>query len=63
MSHEDIDNRVVGEVVVDIHLDERGLVSDTKVISSTKPSLTEAVVAAVSQWKISPVSTTASHGD
>jgi TonB family protein len=55
MSREDIDAQVTGEVVVQIYFNERGFVEKTVVLQSTKASLTESVIAAVSQWQISPV--------
>ena len=52
MPPEDTEQRVVGRVVVEIHFSESGLVDNVTVVSSSKPSLTEAVLRAVSAWQI-----------
>jgi TonB family protein len=54
MPRKDIAERVSGRVVVDILFGEAGTVEDTRIIESWKDSLSQAVVAAVSQWVIAP---------
>ena len=54
MSADDIDHKVSGEVVVLIQFDEIGKVDSAAITSSIKESLSEAVLAAVRQWEISP---------
>jgi TonB family protein len=55
MSADDVDHNVSGEVVIRIQFNEAGKVEGATIISSTKESLSEAVLAAVRQWEISPV--------
>jgi TonB family protein len=50
----DSEARVVGRVVVAMFFNEDGLIEKTEIVSSTKDSLSEAVIAAVSRWRISP---------
>ena len=50
----DTEAKVVGKVVVAIFFNERGCVEKTEIVNSTKESLSEAVTAAVSRWRISP---------
>jgi TonB family protein len=54
MGAADIDADVVGEVVVEIWFNDKGSVERTVVLSSTKESLTEAVLAVVTKWRVLP---------
>lgn len=54
MSPADIAAGVSGQVVVEIWFSVTGDVERTVVLSSTKESLTDAVLAAVSRWQIVP---------
>lgn len=54
MSREDTDQHVVGSVVVAVQFNEAGAVERTSILSSSKDSLSQAVLAAVSQWRIAP---------
>jgi TonB family protein len=55
MSREDTDARVIGRVVVEVVFGESGAVESTRILESTKESLSEAVIAAVSRWAIAPL--------
>jgi TonB family protein len=55
MSREDIDARVTGRVVVEIVFAESGAVEGTRIVESTKESLSQAAIAAVSRWSIAPL--------
>jgi TonB family protein len=46
--------RVQGTVLLDVTLDERGLVSEVRVLKPVEDGLTEAAVAAVKQWRYEP---------
>ena len=50
----DTEAKVVGNVAVRMFFNEEGIVEKTEIVSSTKDSLSEAVIAAVSRWRISP---------
>jgi TonB family protein len=55
MSREDIDAQVIGRVVVELHFSEAGTVERARILESTKQSLSDSVVAAVSRWAIAPL--------
>ena len=55
MSREDIDARTTGRVLVEIVFGESGAVERTRILESTKESLSEAATAAVSRWAIAPL--------
>jgi TonB family protein len=54
MPASDIEDRVVGEVVVEILFAEDGTFEKMTVVRSTRESLSRAVLDAVSRWKITP---------
>jgi TonB family protein len=54
MSRDDIDHNVVGEVALRIEFSESGSVERMTILNSSKDSLSEAVLAAVRQWRIAP---------
>lgn len=54
MSRADVFAGVSGQVSVAIHFDEDGHVERTEILSSTKDSLSAAVIDAVSRWRIVP---------
>jgi TonB family protein len=55
MPPEDTEAAVVGRVTVRITFGEDGAVEQTQILESTKQSLSEAVLAAVSRWKVAPL--------
>lgn len=55
MAPEDIDADVAGRVTVEILFGESGAVATTRVVESTKASLSDAVLSAVRQWRIAPL--------
>jgi TonB family protein len=55
MSRADTDAKVIGRVVVEIVFGESGAVERTHILESTKESLSEAVITAVSRWAIAPL--------
>ena len=55
MPPEDTEAAIVGSVTVRITFGEDGAVEQAQILESTKQSLSEAVLAAVSQWKIAPL--------
>ena len=55
MSPGDTDQRVSGVVIAQIDFNEQGLVERITIVESSKSSLSAAVIKAVSQWQISPV--------
>ena len=55
MSRDDTDAKITGRVVVDIRFSEVGLVEGTSIVESTKTSLSDSVIAAVSRWAMVPV--------
>ena len=55
MAPEDIDGDVTGRVTVEILFGESGAVANTRILESTKASLSDAVLSAVRQWRIAPL--------
>jgi len=54
MPTEDIKAGVTGRVVVEISFAESGAVESVRILESSKQSLAECVIAAVSRWAIAP---------
>lgn len=49
-----VPNGLTGDVIVEVTIDERGAVTDTRLLQSLKPDIDEKVVATVRNWRFSP---------
>ncbi len=49
-----IPNGLTGDVIVEVTIDDQGMVTDTRLLQSLKPDIDEKVVAAVRNWRFRP---------
>jgi len=49
-----VPNGLTGDVIVEVTIDEQGLVTETRLLQSLKPDIDEKVVATVRNWRFRP---------